>query len=166
MYSSTAVIGLPSEDLHHLRELYTQAQTNLQNSSTCSVSTLQRQIDAYFDYLGSVAELARSAWTEFNLILMFAGLCLMILSVFIQIFTILRINNLLELNFLVSGLTSSPFRLASALALVVIRAASFLSNSYICEFSLALYVPMFLLHVLHLHYHSSICLAIICCILY
>ncbi|KAM0948388.1 putative Type I phosphodiesterase/nucleotide pyrophosphatase/phosphate transferase [Dioscorea sansibarensis] len=133
MYSSTAVIGLPSEDLHHLRELYTQAQTNLQNSSTCSVSTLQRQIDAYFDYLGSVAELARSAWTEFNLILMFAGLCLMILSIFIQIFTILRINNLLELNFLVSGLTSSPFRLASALALVVIRAASFLSNSYILE---------------------------------
>lgn len=133
MYSSTAVIGLPSEDLHHLRELYTQAQTNLQNSSTCSVSTLQGQIDAYFDYLGSVAELARSAWTEFNLILMFAGLCLMILSIFIQIFTILRINNLLELNFLVSGLTSSPFRLASALALVVIRAASFLSNSYILE---------------------------------
>ncbi|XP_039146772.1 LOW QUALITY PROTEIN: GPI ethanolamine phosphate transferase 3-like [Dioscorea cayenensis subsp. rotundata] len=135
MYTSTAVIGLPSEDLRHLRELYTQAQTNLQNSisSTCSESTLQRQIDAYSDYLGSVAKLARSAWTEFNLILMFAGLCVMILSIFVQIFFILRVNNLLELNYLVSGITSSPFRLASALALVVIRAASFLSNSYILE---------------------------------
>jgi len=168
MYTSTAVIGLPSEDLRHLRELYTQAQTNLQNSisSTCSESTLQRQIDAYSDYLGSVAKLARSAWTEFNLILMFAGLFVMILSIFIQIFFILRVNNLLELNYLVSGITSSPFRLASALALVVIRAASFLSNSYICECSLALCVPTFLLCSFLLHHHFSICLSIICCFLY
>ncbi|KAJ0980514.1 hypothetical protein J5N97_008769 [Dioscorea zingiberensis] len=135
MYSSAAVIGLPSEDLHHLGELYTQAQANLSNStsSTCSALTLQRQIDAYFDYLGSVAKLARSAWTEFNLILMGAGLFVMILSIFIQLFTILRVNNLLELHYLVPGITSNPFRLVSALALVVIRAASFLSNSYILE---------------------------------
>ncbi|XP_039120959.1 uncharacterized protein LOC120257570 [Dioscorea cayenensis subsp. rotundata] len=133
MYTSTAVIGLPSEDLRHLRELYTQAQTNLQNSisSTCSESTLQRQIDAYSDYLGSVAKLARSAWTEFNLILMFAES--------------LKCDDTVHFrpDFLYP---KNPFRLASALAFGGDPSSKFsFQNSYICECSLALCVPTFLL---------------------
>lgn len=146
LYSTTSVIGLPSEDLYHITQLYTQAQANWSNvvKSSClaenkirdedhdsPLSILQKQIDAYSSFLESVAELARSAWTEFNLILMGVGLIVMLSSIFMHIFAIRRVNVLYESYYPLSGISRISFRQISALLLVIIRGASFLSNSYI-----------------------------------
>ncbi|XP_038977251.1 GPI ethanolamine phosphate transferase 3-like isoform X1 [Phoenix dactylifera] len=146
LYSATSVIGLPSEDLHHVAELYAQAQTSSSNTkkSTClsengisnetqdsSASVLQLQIDAYSNFLENVAKLARSAWTEFDLILMAIGICFMLVSLSIHLFAIGRVNIVCGSFYAVSGICAYPFSLFTAFLLVVIRAASFLSNSYI-----------------------------------
>lgn len=152
LYSATSVIGLPSEHLHHVAELYAQAQTSWSNTkkSAClsenaisnetqdsSASILQLQIDAYSNFLESVAKLARSAWTEFDVILMAIGIGFMLVSLSIHLFAIGRVNIVCGSNYAVSGISAFPFNLFTAFLLVVIRAASFLSNSYICEFSIA-----------------------------
>ncbi|XP_078435791.1 alkaline-phosphatase-like family protein isoform X2 [Wolffia australiana] len=139
LYSSTSLIGFSSEDLLLVDETYVQAQSNwirfLESISQCresgkncnpNPSFFHEQIRAYSIFLEKVAELARSKWTEFDLKLMIAGLFFLLLSLFYQVFAIWRIDK--------SECTLKPlfsFRLMIAVALVIIRAVSFLSNSYI-----------------------------------
>ncbi|KXG32183.1 GPI ethanolamine phosphate transferase 3 [Sorghum bicolor] len=144
-YSATSVIGFPLEDLQHITDLYSRAQENWSASliTTCSSETgsqekvegkgsvLLQQIDAYNDFLQSFAKLARSAWTEFDLWSMGVGLLLMILSVIIQAFMLVNMNTISKSSDQKSSGSSIIPRFALAFAIVVIRAASFLSNSYI-----------------------------------
>ncbi|KAF8724064.1 hypothetical protein HU200_021077 [Digitaria exilis] len=144
-YSATSVIGFPSEDLQHITNLYSRAQANSSASfrTTCSSETgsqdklegkgsvLPQQIDAYTDFLQTFAKLARSAWTEFDLWSMGIGLLLMILSVIIQACALVKLNTICQPSDQKSHSSIIP-KFSFAFALVVIRAASFLSNSYIC----------------------------------
>ncbi|CAO2193128.1 unnamed protein product [Urochloa humidicola] len=144
-YSATSVIGFPSEDLQHITNLYSRAQTNWSDSlrTTSSSETgsqeklegkgpvLSQQIDAYTDFLQTFAKLARSAWTEFDLWSMGIGLLLMILSVIIQACTLVKLNTICQPSDQKSAGSSIIPKLSFAFALVAIRAASFLSNSYI-----------------------------------
>jgi phosphatidylinositol glycan class O len=152
-YSATSVIGFRAEDLNHVADLYSKAQANWSSvlRSTCPVETssqdelkecankectssaLRLQIDAYSDFLESFAKLARSAWTEFDLWLMGIGLSVMILSVSTQACMLVKLNidQISEKERASSSFIPKNF---FAFALVAIRAASFLSNSYICEF--------------------------------
>ncbi|WVZ71801.1 hypothetical protein U9M48_020338 [Paspalum notatum var. saurae] len=144
-YSATSVIGFPSEDLQHIMDLYSRAQENWSTSliTTCSSETgsqeklegigsvLRQQIDAYTDFLQSFAKLARSAWTEFDLWSMGTGLLLMILSVIIQTCAFVNLNTMCQPSDQKSASSSIIPKLSFAFALVAIRAASFLSNSYI-----------------------------------
>nr|CAB3476711.1 unnamed protein product [Digitaria exilis] len=143
-YSATSVIGFPSEDLQHITNLYSRAQANSSASfrTTCSSeagsqdklegkgSVLPQQIDAYTDFLQTFAKLSRSAWTEFDLWSMGIGLLLMILSVIIQACTLIKLNTICQPSDQKSHSSIIP-KFSFAFALVVIRAASFLSNSYI-----------------------------------
>ncbi|KAJ0100859.1 hypothetical protein Patl1_05660 [Pistacia atlantica] len=81
VYSASSVIGFSRDDLLHISDLYAQAE---KNRSCCSkkllsnrdeicnslLPYLKRQIDAYSNFLLSVANLARCKWTEFNLEMM------------------------------------------------------------------------------------------------
>ncbi|KAG0479707.1 hypothetical protein HPP92_010565 [Vanilla planifolia] len=73
LYSATSVIGLPAEDLHHIKDMYTQAQDNWSDMIKLAYtsenvkhneindnlsSIIERQIDAYSKFLESVAKLA------------------------------------------------------------------------------------------------------------
>lgn len=149
-YSATSVIGFRAEDLNHVADLYSKAQANWSSvlRSTCPVETssqdelkecankectssaLRLQIDAYSDFLESFAKLARSAWTEFDLWLMGIGLSVMILSVSTQACMLVKLNidQISEKERASSSFIPKNF---FAFALVAIRAASFLSNSYI-----------------------------------
>lgn len=146
LYSASSVIGFPKEDLLHVAEVYGQAQaiwtTHVNNtfingsdvtSKTCvsSSSVFLEQIDAYSDFLATVAALARSKWTEFDLKLMGVGLCILLISLLFQLFAIRRAKKLCG-NFY-SSVTNPGISLRSmfALGVVAIRACSFLSNSYI-----------------------------------
>lgn len=147
LYSATSVIGLPIEDLNHVSELYSQAQTNWSDTVSSSYlpmgtpdriqdseeSPFQQQIDAYSDFLESVAKLARSAWTEFDGPLMGVGLSCMLVSLAIHLLAIRRLNILCKPYQNALSILGNYFSLVSALLLVAIRAASFLSNSYICK---------------------------------
>jgi GPI ethanolamine phosphate transferase 3 subunit O len=125
-------------------DLYSRAHENwsasliTSSSETCSQekvekgSVLLQQIDAYNDFLKSFAKLARSAWTEFDLWSMGIGLLLMMLSVIIQASMLVNMTISQSSDQKSSG-SSIIRRLSLAFSLVVIRAASFLSNSYICE---------------------------------
>ncbi|KAF5177764.1 Gpi ethanolamine phosphate transferase [Thalictrum thalictroides] len=145
IYSKSSVIGFPSEDLVHLEKLYSQAQDdwlriqkellsgNKSTNGSCytSLNDLQRQIDAYSNFLASVTELARSKWTEFDLMMMGIGLGILLLSLFIHLVVIKRANKLQELTYPSIVETQFSLRFISALFVVAIRASSFLSNSYI-----------------------------------
>ncbi|PKA63040.1 hypothetical protein AXF42_Ash007836 [Apostasia shenzhenica] len=148
LYSATSVIGLPTEDLHRMTGLYAEAQGSwyditkmTYSSENCSrttvkdsaVSVLWKQIEAYSRFLKSVAELARSTWTEFNLVLMFFGLCLMLASLCIQLFLIRRVSKCLKPSSLFPGNPNIPVSTITFFLLVAIRAFSFLSNSFILE---------------------------------
>jgi phosphatidylinositol glycan class O len=144
-YSATSVIGFPSEDLQHITNMYSRAQANWSASLrfTCSSETgsqeklegegsvLPQQIDAYTDFLQTFAKLARSAWTEFDLWSMGIGLLLMILSVIIQAYMLVKLNTIRQPSDQKTASSSIIRKLFFAFALVAIRAASFLSNSYI-----------------------------------
>lgn len=166
LYSASSVIGFPKEDLLHVAEVYGQAQaiwtTHVNNtfingsdvtSKTCvsSSSVFLEQIDAYSDFLATVAALARSKWTEFDLKLMGVGLCILLISLLFQLFAIRRAKRLCG-NFY-SSVTNPGISVRSmfALGVVAIRACSFLSNSYICE----LLILHFFFIGLHCLYISS-----------
>lgn len=94
---------------------------------------LKWQVGSYSNFLDRVAELARSKWTEFDLREMGAGLFTLLLSIIFHLFSVRGI----KVHFLKHGLPydqSGIFPIFAALV-VVIRAFSALSNSYICKFS-------------------------------
>ncbi|KAH9606249.1 hypothetical protein KSS87_007709 [Heliosperma pusillum] len=143
MYSASSVIGFPSEDLLHVADIYSQAQENrlpvMRDSSLCidgscvsSLPALKKQIDMYLHFLNSVVELARSKWTEFNLQLMVVGLCIIFLSLALQVIAFKRVGKFHESSLSVPSPRGSV-GLLFAIFVIVMRACSVLSNSYILE---------------------------------
>lgn len=142
IYSVKSVIGFSTEDLLHISHLYTKAGeyrshglSHKDEDSNLSLLSLERQIDAYFNFLLSVAELARTKWTEFNLGMMGIGFGIILISLLTQLLAIERIKKPYGLSLLPFGDFDLSFRLIFAIFIMLIRACSFLSNSYICKFS-------------------------------
>lgn len=141
IYSASSLIGFSSDDLVHVANLYAEAEATFAqkmdplsyNSEHIKLSTLKRQINAYFRFLASVAELARSKWTEFNLTFMGIGLGMMLVSLLVHVLAIKMVNELHNGSFNPSGNSGISFGLIYAFFIVVIRACSLLSNSYILE---------------------------------
>ncbi|CAN1345016.1 GPI ethanolamine phosphate transferase 3 [Linum perenne] len=134
VYSASSIIGFSSEDLVHISNKYAQLEENwsraikklfsLQIESIPSfLPQITKQISTYLDFLSNVSELARSKWTEFNMKMMGVGLGTMLLSLFMISLAIRSITT-------DSGIS---FESVFAFAIVIIRACSFLSNSYILE---------------------------------
>lgn len=145
-YSASSVIGFPKGDLVAVEDMF----ANIQNDYTYyrersffdkesdrefrvnKSAILKWQVGSYSNFLDRVAELARSKWTEFDLREMGAGLFTLLLSIIFHLFSVRGI----KVNFLKHGLPydqSGIFPIFAALV-VVIRAFSVLSNSYICKF--------------------------------
>ncbi|XP_038714577.1 GPI ethanolamine phosphate transferase 3 isoform X2 [Tripterygium wilfordii] len=143
IYSASSVIGFSSEDLSQVSNLYAQAEEDwsstkrllLPEHESCNASstTFKRQIDAYFSFLSSVAELARSKWTEFNLGMMAVGFGIMLISLFMHFFAIKMVSKSSGLCLPSSVDSDFPTLFIFTLFMVMIRALSFLSNSYILE---------------------------------
>ncbi|XP_077218141.1 alkaline-phosphatase-like family protein isoform X2 [Tasmannia lanceolata] len=148
LYSASSVIGFPKEDLLHVADIYAQAQANWPNrlknlslfesefsneSCDSSLSVLLGQINDYSNFLARVAELARSKWTEFDLKLMVLGLGILLVSLFVHLWSIRSVNKLFMVYDASIGNPGISLRFMSALFMVAIRASSFLSNSYILE---------------------------------
>ncbi|KAK9288254.1 hypothetical protein L1049_016704 [Liquidambar formosana] len=144
VYSTSSVIGFSSEDLLHVAEMYTKAEDIwshsvrkllLYKNESCyrSLPAIEKQIDAYYNFLASVAELARSKWTEFNLKMMGVGFSIMLASLFIHFLAIKKVNKLHGISFPSPGVSEISLGFIVALFVVAIRAFSFLSNSYILE---------------------------------
>ncbi|XVF29973.1 hypothetical protein REPUB_Repub16aG0017300 [Reevesia pubescens] len=141
VYSTSSVIGFSSEDLFHISDLYAKAEKNwsytkkllLYKNESCNTSLphLKRQIVAYFNFLSYVAELARSKWTEFNLKMMGTGIGIMLLSLYCHFLTIKKLNRSYGVSLPSSRDSGISFGLMLASFLVVIRACSLLSNSFI-----------------------------------
>ncbi|OMO49826.1 Type I phosphodiesterase/nucleotide pyrophosphatase/phosphate transferase [Corchorus olitorius] len=135
VYSALSVIGFSSEDLFHISDLYAKAEENwsytknlFNESSDTSLPDLKRQIIAYFNFLSYVAELARFKWTEFNLKMMGAGIGIMLLSLCVHLLAIKEVNASYGVS-----LPGMSFGLIFAFIMVLIRACSLLSNSFILE---------------------------------
>ena len=147
VYSTSSAIGFSYEDLLRLENLYAQAAEkwssttrNLLLSKNESFNlvfpALKMQIDAYSTFLASVAELARSKWTEFNLKMMSIGFGIMLISIITHVLAIKKVKRQYEISFssfMNNGISSVG--LFVACSTVVMRACSFLSNSYICKFT-------------------------------
>ncbi|KAL5231786.1 hypothetical protein ABZP36_030562 [Zizania latifolia] len=151
LYSATSVIGFRAEYLDHVADLYSRAQANWSSvlrstcpseagtqdelkecaSKECTSSALRSQLDAYSKFLESFAKLARSSWTEFDLWLMGIGLSFMVLSVSTQASILVKLNTNSQISDKERASSSSFPKFLFAFTLVAIRAASFLSNSYI-----------------------------------
>ncbi|XP_050208690.1 uncharacterized protein LOC126659389 isoform X2 [Mercurialis annua] len=141
VYSASSMIGFSSEDLLHLSNMYNLAEENWSNmkdllsykNESCHsiLPGLTRQIDAYFDFLSNVSELARSKWTEFNLKMMGIGLGVMLMSLLIM-FLAIQPSNKPYAVFLPSP---GDLKISSVFAffIVAIRACSLFSNSFILE---------------------------------
>ncbi|KAK9725311.1 hypothetical protein RND81_05G135700 [Saponaria officinalis] len=143
VYSASSVIGFPSEDLLHVADIYSQAQENwldeMKASSPCmdrscasSSRALMKQIDRYLLFLDSVIELARSKWTEFNLKLMIVGLCIIFCSLPMQLMALKRLGKFRE-SFLSVRHPWVSVGFVFAILVIVMRACSVLSNSYILK---------------------------------
>ncbi|CAJ2650077.1 unnamed protein product [Trifolium pratense] len=144
-YSASSAVGFSHDDLSQIASVYAQAENHWLNStkkllldkdngSDALMPALKWQINAYFNFLTTVAELARSKWTEFDLNMMGTGIGIMLISLAFQVFAILRAAKQHGVNSsLLSGnssiITSSTF----TLFLLGIRSCSLLSNSYILE---------------------------------
>lgn len=144
VYSASSVIGFSHEDLLHTADLYAQAMEKwvshtknifIYKNESCDtvLPALERQIDAYSNFLASVAELARSKWTEFNLKLMAIGFGIMLLSICIHILAITKVKKQNAISFSPLGDSGISFGLFFACFIVAIRACSVLSNSFILE---------------------------------
>lgn len=138
VYSAMSLIGFSEKDLLHVAKLYSEAQElwsitskNFSLDKSQRDFLVKRQVDAYSLFLESVATLARSNWTEFNLKMMGIGFCVMLGSLCLHVFLIRRLDKLLG-----SGWSMKFFRVNFACIAVLIRACSFLSNSYICKHSI------------------------------
>ncbi|XP_075651995.1 uncharacterized protein LOC142622418 isoform X1 [Castanea sativa] len=142
VYSASSVIGFSHEDLLQIADIYAQAEENwshtkkslLDKNECCdSLPVLKRQIDLYVNFLTSVAELARSKWTEFNLNMMGIGFGIMLVSLLVHFLAIKRVNKQYGASFTSCGDSGISFGLICACFVVIIRASSFLSNSFILE---------------------------------
>ena len=137
VYSSLSLIGFSDKDLLHVSELYSRAQElwsiTSRNISGAFVSLpiVRRQLDAYSMFLESVAALARSNWTEFNLKIMGIGFCMMLSSLYLNVFLIRRLDKLCGLQSFFSGYLKNILGVNLACIVILIRAWSFLSNSFI-----------------------------------
>ncbi|CAA7061513.1 unnamed protein product [Microthlaspi erraticum] len=139
VYSNSSVVGFSSDDMSRISDLYSAAEQNwsrsvkhiLRNSNgdedSQYISALKEQIAAYLSFFSSVVELARSKWTEFNLNLMIAGFGILVVSLILQSLAIFHGDKPYAVG--------CEFSTGAALTLfiVLIRACSFLSNSYILE---------------------------------
>ncbi|KAL6578210.1 hypothetical protein OROMI_010538 [Orobanche minor] len=142
VYSSLSLIGFSEKDLLHVSELYSAAQ-NLWPTTSKSFSDksqrafasplLKMQLDAYSAFLESVAALARSSWTEFNLRMMATGFCIMLISLYLHLFLIRRMDKLCGLLSSLRDCSMNFYGWSFACIVVMIRAWSFLSNSFILE---------------------------------
>ncbi|KAJ4833712.1 hypothetical protein Tsubulata_038620 [Turnera subulata] len=144
VYSASSVIGFSFEDLLHVSDKYFQAEESWKHTTKNSLlhregsyhsmlPSVTRQIDAFVNFLSYVSELARSKWTEFNLKMMGIGIGTMLLSIFIILFAIRRVNRPHGTFLPFGGDSGISFEVMSAFLVVAIRACSFLSNSYILE---------------------------------
>lgn len=144
IYSASSVIGFSREDLLHIENIYAKAEERwshttkkllLQKKESCDavLPALKRQIHEYSDFLASVAELARSKWTEFDLKMMGTGFGIMLISLIIHFLAIKKVKEQNGFSFTSSGDSGISFGLIFACFMVVIRACSFLSNSFILE---------------------------------
>lgn len=143
VYSTSSVIGFPSEDLLHVSDMFSQAQENLshvkssfsckEESHDASLLALKTQAEAYLRFLSSVIELARSKWTEFDLKLMAIGLSILFISLLLHVIAIKRVNQLCGSSYMSWGSTQMSVGFIFSLFVVLIRACSFLSNSFILE---------------------------------
>ncbi|KAJ4722696.1 GPI ethanolamine phosphate transferase 3 [Melia azedarach] len=144
IYSASSVIGFSSEDLLNISNIYAQAEGNSTCSSdnkslhedesyNSSLPTLKRKIDTYFNFLLSVAELARSKWTEFNLEMMGIGFGIMLISLSIHFYAIRTAKNAAGIPLPLCADSQISVKLMFAVFIVVIHACSLLSNSYILE---------------------------------
>ncbi|KAB2096272.1 hypothetical protein ES319_A01G097800v1 [Gossypium barbadense] len=143
VYSASSVIGFSSEDLFHISDLYSKADENWSytknlssykhGSSNTSLPVLKRQIVAYSNFLSYVAELARSKWTEFNLKMMGTGIGIMLLSLYCHTLAIKKLNKSYGVSLLSSRDSGISFGLMLTFFMVLIRAGSLLSNSYILK---------------------------------
>ncbi|XP_021288049.1 GPI ethanolamine phosphate transferase 3 [Herrania umbratica] len=141
VYSALSVIGFSSEDLFHISDLYAKAEENWSytknlllyknESFDTSLPDLKRQIDGYFNFLSYVAELARSKWTDFNLKMMGTGIGIMLLSLYVHFLAIKKVNKSYGVSLPSSRDSGISFGLIFASFIVVIRACSLLSNSFI-----------------------------------
>ena len=86
------------------------------------------------------------------------GLLLMILSVIIQAYTLVKLNTICQPSDQKSASSSIIRKLVFAFALVAIRAASFLSNSYICESD-----ELIVLYAFHFMYICWFLVLFFCC---
>ncbi|KAL6573405.1 hypothetical protein OROHE_001864 [Orobanche hederae] len=142
VYSSLSLIGFSEKDLLHVSELYSAAQ-NLWPTTSKSFSDksqrafasplLKLQLDAYSAFLESVAALARSSWTEFNLRMMATGFCIMLISLYLHLFLIRRMDKLCGLLSSLRDYSMNFYGWSFACIVVMIRAWSLLSNSFILE---------------------------------
>lgn len=144
VYSASSLIGFSYEDLLQIANIYAQAEENWSHStkrlllhknesSDSLLPALKMQIDLFVNFQTMVAELARSKWTEFNLKMMGIGFGIMLVSLLIHFFSIKRVARQHGASFTSCGDSGISFGLIVACFVVVIRASSFLSNSYILE---------------------------------
>ena len=102
-------------------------------------------INGFSNFLLSFAALARSAWTEFDLKLMGVGLGIIIISIICHILVFVRVHSQSNAygNKTEKSSESDHLQIYVAFFLVAVRAVSFLSNSYICEFCTLPYCDLF-----------------------
>ncbi|CAG7911059.1 hypothetical protein BRARA_J01824 [Brassica rapa] len=140
VYSNSSVVGFSSDDMSRISDQYSAAEHHWSNSvkhllmdndgneDSTNTSALKAQIAAYLKFFSSVAELARSKWTEFNLSLMITGFGMLVISLILQCLAIFHGDN--KPYAVATGLSTGA---AFTIFIVLIRACSFLSNSYILE---------------------------------
>lgn len=144
VYSTSSSIGFSGKDLSHLSDLYADTldiwSSSTKSSLLCdhrgcftSPSAVKMQLDAYSKFLATVAGLARSKWTEFNLRIMGIGFCLMVLSLLVHFCIIFYLENLYKHHLPLPSNLGLPYIAIFAYAVVLLRGASFLSNSFILE---------------------------------
>lgn len=144
IFSASSLIGFSTEDLSRITDLYAKAgdnwSTSIKNmlvsqdeSDHLSIEALKSQILQYSNFLSVVAEVARAKWTEFNVKMMSIGFGIMVISLFIHFLAIKRVNKSFGNLIPSSGDSGMSFGWIFASFIVIIRASSFLSNSYILE---------------------------------
>lgn len=145
VYSTSSLIGFSDKDLSHIDGLYDLAQNMWSHikealvqcgNGNCSTSlpSLKEQINAYSNLLDSITTLARSKWTEFNLKMMGAGFAIMLLSLLLHVIIIKKLDKQCGMQLPYRGNFRISFKVTFAYIIVLIRAFSFLSNSFICKF--------------------------------